>query len=404
MASRDQSPAVPGDRLDDSSPSPTTTDAPAGASGRARLPVRLLELVAGAERRRRLRLLQWVTAGGVYAVAALLMAVGVRSGWMDRDHLLAWSAFVCAGLAFAYVALRSGWSERFADPSLTQWQIVMGIVAVSWGYLISGPVRTVALFPLLLIFAFGAFALEGRKIARLALFASASVVVVTTLQALNPSPGRDLPLQSTLPVDWINLAMSLALLLALAVLAARLSALRTALGAKREALAHALDEVRRLATTDELTGLPNRRSMMGHLAEFHLQATSSGAGYCVAVIDIDHFKRINDRLGHAQGDALLRAFATRARAAVQHSDVIGRWGGEEFLLLMPTRSPEQARERVEALLAAMRGVRAGDWSLSFSAGVACFRPGDDAAALLQRADQAMYAAKQAGRARVELAH
>ena len=176
-------------------PGPSRDEAPGSAdSGPARSPARrLLEIVAGPHRHRRIRLLQWFTAGGVYAAAAALMATGIDSGWMRPEDLAVWSAFVACGLAFAYAALRSGWSEQLDDPALTQWQIALGIIAVSWGYLICGPVRTVALFPLLLIFAFGAFALEGRRIAVLAAFAAASLVAVTTLQSLNPSPTRDLP-------------------------------------------------------------------------------------------------------------------------------------------------------------------------------------------------------------------
>jgi diguanylate cyclase len=363
---------------------------------------RLLDVAAGHDRHRRIRLLQWVTAGGVYAAAALLMSTGIDDGWMRASDLMAWGGFVAAGLAFAYGALRSGWSERFADPALTQWQIAMGVIAVCWGYLICGPMRTIALFPLLLIFAFGAFALPGRRIAVLAAFASASLVVVTSLQALSTSPLRDAPPAATLPLDWINLAMSLVLLSALAVVAARLSALRANLNAKREALAHALDEVRRLATTDELTGLPNRRSMIERLAQRCDMPQGDPAPFCIAVIDIDHFKRINDSLGHAGGDAVLREFADRMRAALPPGDVPGRWGGEEFLVLMPGAGCEEAGRRLEALRQALRNVVAGAMPLTFSAGIACHRGGHELSALVQRADRAMYRAKNEGRDGIRL--
>ena len=361
---------------------------------------RALSCVASDDRTRRLRLLQWFTAGGVYVLAAVLMHSGIDAGWMARGAFVAWTLFVAAGIAFAYVALRTGWSERLGDPSLTQWQIAMGIVAVCWGYLICGPVRTVALFPLLLIFAFGAFALKGRRIALLATFASIGVVTVTVYQALHPSPARDQPDPATLPLDWINLAMSTGLLAALAILAARMSALRASLAAKREALARALAEVQRLATTDELTGLANRRSMIDRMVELR---AGKEADFCVAIIDIDHFKRINDTLGHAQGDAVLWRMADVAGAVLPAQDVLGRWGGEEFLLLMPGASVDAACERVAQLARSVREIRIGGRALTFSAGVARHRADEDLSGLVLRADRAMYAAKEQGRDAVRIA-
>jgi diguanylate cyclase (GGDEF)-like protein len=361
---------------------------------------RLLSLAASDDYYRRLRLLQWFTAGGVYVLAAFLMYTGIEDGWMERGSLAGWATFVGGGVTFAYVALRTGWSERFGDPSLTQWQIAMGIVAVCWGYLICGPVRTVAMFPLLLIFAFGAFAPEGRKIAALAVFASIGVAGVTSYQALHPSAARDQPDPATLPTDWINLAMSIGLLAALAILAARMSALRASLAAKREALSRALAEVQRLATTDELTGLPNRRSMIDRLVALR---DAGAQDVCVAILDIDHFKRINDTLGHAQGDAVLWRLADVAQSVLPSSDVIGRWGGEEFLLLMPGVGTDEACARVEALREAVRGVVVGGTALTFSAGVARLRADEDLSGLVLRADRAMYAVKERGRDGVRLA-
>ncbi|WP_460832383.1 GGDEF domain-containing protein [Lysobacter humi (ex Lee et al. 2017)] len=372
---------------------------PRGPGGRERV----LALVAGRDPRRRIRLLQWVTAGGVYAAAAALMVWGIDHGWMRAAHLVPWAAFVASGIVTAYVALRSGWSERLRDPALTEWQIAMAIVAVCWGYLICGPIRTVTLFPLLLIFAFGAFALPRRRIVGLALFASLSLVAVTGAHILGLAPSGDEPPAASLPLDVINLVMSVVLLSAFAVVAARLSALRSSLRDKGERLRQALAEVQRLATTDELTGLPNRRSMMQRLEGLRGSAGACGTGFCVAVIDIDHFKQINDSLGHAQGDAVLWTFADHARMHLRDTDLMGRWGGEEFLIVMLGLTLPQAVTRVESLLQATRGIDAASRPLTFSAGVAALQPDDDVSSLVLRADQAMYAAKQHGRNRVHAA-
>jgi drug/metabolite transporter (DMT)-like permease len=125
----------------------------------ARSPLRAgrwLDLLAGRSPRCRLRLLHWSIASLVYAGIALLLLTGVGQGWMRPGALAAWAGFVALVLAIGYVALRSGFSERFDDPALTMFQLSMGVVAVNWGYAICGPMRGSALFPLMVIFAFAA--------------------------------------------------------------------------------------------------------------------------------------------------------------------------------------------------------------------------------------------------------
>jgi diguanylate cyclase (GGDEF)-like protein len=159
------------------------------------------------------------------------------------------------------------------------------------------------------------------------------------------------------------------------------------------------------AVTDPLTGLLNRR---GFLEEAHtLQARQSAAGASLTVLmfDLDHFKSINDRYGHATGDDALRVFAATIKASMRASDIIGRLGGEEFVALLPSALPEAAAvaERVRAAfeIAANR-VSGHCLAATVSIGAACARmPGGDIDALLIRADAALYRAKSNGRNRVE---
>jgi diguanylate cyclase (GGDEF)-like protein len=374
------------------------TDARPSDTPRARS--RLVALLASRAPRRRLRLLQWSIATLVYAGIVLLLVAGVRQGWMRADSLRAWAAFVATVQLGSYVALRSGWSERFRDPSLSVWQLAMGVVAVNWGYLICGPMRTSALFPLMVIFAFGAFALRWRQIAFLTALAVASLVAAVALRTAYPQWGTA---QAVDPfrVDVNNVLMILVVLPALAVIAARLSGLRQKLRDQREALARALEEVERLAVSDELTGLPNRRSMQMLLDRSIALADRGIAPFCVAILDIDHFKAVNDELGHAAGDAVLRELARLGSAELRATDVLGRWGGEEFLLVMPggadAAGAALARIR-EAVAAGAHPAR----RITLSAGIAVHRAGEHADALLARADRALYAAKRGGRDRVVL--
>lgn len=362
----------------------------------------LVSLVASDDRHRRIRLLQWLIAGLVYLGAVLLLVVGLFQGWMALSRLLGLVGFLAVVLVAGYAALRSGWSERFADPSLTLWQLCMGVVAVAWGYLICGPMRTSALFPLMVIFAFAAFSLHWRHIAFLTLSAIGALLIAVALRYRYPGlAGLEIDADPLL-VDINNVLMIVVVLPALAVVAARLSSLRSKLRAQKAALSVALCEVQRLATRDELTDVPNRRSMGDALTRAGQLTGRGGPGFCIALLDLDRFKQLNDQLGHAGGDEVLRQFAMEAAASMRGTDVFGRWGGEEFLVLLPGLSLADARRAVERLQQRVRGSVVAGGPVTFSAGIAAYRRGEDVAATIARADDAMYAAKAAGRDAVRL--
>jgi diguanylate cyclase (GGDEF)-like protein len=157
--------------------------------------------------------------------------------------------------------------------------------------------------------------------------------------------------------------------------------------------------LREQAATDGLTGLLNHRGSQERLRREIEDAAAFGRALSVVVLDLDHFKRINDSYGHAEGDKALAAAAAKLRSVVRDGDAVGRLGGEEFVLVLPGVAGEQAAEAAERARAALAQVVIGGRRLQASAGVATW-PEDarDAADLLERADSALYAAKHAGRA------
>lgn len=188
---------------------------------------------------------------------------------------------------------------------------------------------------------------------------------------------------------------------------------RGALVAVNEELSRRVREVQALqaalrqqATQDALTGLYNRRHLNDTLPQLHALAAREGQPLALVIIDLDHFKQVNDRHGHAAGDRLLAAFGELLAHGSRRSDVACRYGGEEFCLLMPRTDAATARRKAQALLRQWRAQApaAGAEGLSFSAGVAdtLMAPGSPDA-LLRAADEALLGAKRGGRARVALA-
>lgn len=363
---------------------PVVAQASAGGGWRA--------VLLGVDGRVRTRVLQFAIASAVYVGSSLGLVLGVAQGWITAAHVGGWVAFVGGATLLNYGLLRSGYSERFADPSLSAWQLSVGVTAALWGYAIGGSMRAAALYPLMVIFAFGAFTLRARQIALLTVYALGGLAVLMLLQA---PPGATATVGQTAFNTWWMLAIALS---GLAIVAARLSGLRARLRQQREALGRALADVERLAAGDELTGLPNRRSMTQHLDRLQALAPLPGTTCLVALLDIDCFKSINDTLGHEAGDTVLRNFARLARAQLRDTDVLGRWGGEEFLLVAQGRSGRDGVERaLERIRIAVRHEAHPHSTVTFSAGIAVLEAGDTAAAALARADRALYAAKADGR-------
>lgn len=158
-----------------------------------------------------------------------------------------------------------------------------------------------------------------------------------------------------------------------------------------------------LATTDSLTGIPNRRVLSSLLEREVELARRHGTPVSLVMYDLDYFKRVNDTFGHDEGDNVLRTVTTLVKATIRSTDVVVRWGGEEFMLLMPRTDVSAARNVAEKLRLAIAGHdfdKVGKLTVSF--GVTAFEPKDNLISLLKRVDDALYCAKEHGRNRIEI--
>jgi diguanylate cyclase (GGDEF)-like protein len=182
------------------------------------------------------------------------------------------------------------------------------------------------------------------------------------------------------------------------------SSMRELLYRRSKDLAAANARIEELAQLDELTGALNRRYIMKCLNDEIAKAQRNATTCCIAIIDLDHFKKINDHFGHPVGDEVLRAFAISVFANIRTIDRFGRQGGEEFLLILPDTDIDlaiQTLDRLRSLITELNwSAIAQDLTLTISAGISAIRHNDTPEDILARADLALYRAKDTGRDRV----
>jgi diguanylate cyclase (GGDEF)-like protein len=325
-----------------------------------------------------------------WSIAILLLVFAAWDAYADPAH---WRSAFQVRLVGAIVVVATGLVQLM--PGMANWmsllakfRLVIAVVTATlaatmldrgYGFAIAGVVAIILTGPYI--------AIDARDLLAMNIAALLALAVVMVVVSLNP-------------FDMIGTGVFMLLAVAVSML----------LGRVLEAVhrrAFALDlELRRDARTDALTGLDNRRAMQERGLLELKRASRAGAPVSLILCDIDHFKSINDRYGHEAGDSVLRAVAATLRAALRETDLLGRWGGEEFLAVLvdsDARRAADVAERMRAGVAAMPLVGIPERA-TISIGVSTRQDVEDAAivweALLKQADAHLYQAKSAGRNRV----
>jgi len=358
---------------------------------------------AGASGPRALRQrLRWIAATAAsYAVDTVFLGLFALAGTLPAQIALWYGAAAAAACVLAALAYARGWNQRFRDRNLTE-PLIMFAILLQLAVVMAAPqVAFPFLANLFTVFAFGMLWLSLRD----AVVVWSAGVFGAGVVFYAVGRGFAAPAGSAVEIglSWAYFSLILGRCLLVSVAAGEA---RARLAESRRQLADTLDQVQRLASRDELTRALNRRSLHSALERERQRAARSGHPFCVAMIDLDHFKRVNDTYGHGAGDAVLRAFADTVHEKMRATDVFGRYGGEEFMLVLVGSAAPQALEAVERVRLA---VAARDWRdlspdapVTMSAGVAAYRAGEPVEALLQRADRALYRAKGEGRNRTVL--
>ena len=336
-------------------------------------------------------------------------------GFIDVSvHILVLAvSLALLGNVVFFVLLRTGLNRYWPDPSLTLPQMLVATFWVMLLMALAPQVRGILLLLYVVVFLFGVFRLSRREY----LLLTGLVLVAYGLVVL-----RDLYLRSNdipLPLEVLQPVVLAATLVWLAFFGSYVGRLRETVSRRNAELAAALRQNRELATHDDLTGAYNRRHIIELLEQERLRAQRTGRSFCVCLMDLDHFKEINDRYGHLAGDDVLKQFAERVQGEIRALDQVGRdgkdwsadasnfgrYGGEEFLLVLPETGLDGAvscSERIRQRVADSHfQTEGGLLNMTVSCGLTAHRPGEDIRATLARADRALYLAKDKGRNRVE---
>lgn len=346
------------------------------------------------DERQTLRVARFLMAAGTSLLVCVALLICSFLGLFPWRAAIDGSVGILALVLIFYLLFRSGINQRFADPSLTTEQVGAAILLLAYVMYHAGPARAVLTPFYLVAMLFGVLRLNARRmmvLALLALLAHAVMLHLLYLRAPGMNAGAAL-------AEFIVLAVVLPWF---AVMGGYVNRLRSRLSDSHRNLQQAFERIGELVIRDELTGVYNRRYLMEALAREQSRAERLGAPFAVCLIDIDRFKSINDSHGHATGDRVLKEFARLVPPELRAVDVHGRFGGEEFLIVLPGTGMAGAqacaeRVRARAAAAAIPGVP----QVTITVGVAVYAGKEPVSALLARADKALYEGKNSGRNRV----
>lgn len=307
-------------------------------------------------------------------------------------------AFFWVGVICFTIALRSGFNKRFADPSLTIPQMLWGTSFLLVIAYLLNDWRGLILMAYFAMLSFGFFKLRFREFLSVGLFAILGYILIILYVFINE------PDRIQIKLELIQLAIFTGTVFVMLYTGSAIHRLRERSKKQYVDLQAALEVNKLLATTDELTGLFNRRFFMEKLAEQKALSERNDSDFVIFYCDLDHFKHINDTFGHHTGDVVLQKFSEILKSSIREIDYAARFGGEEFVCLLVDTDIENAKKVTERIRKSLASYNFNDIAPSLhstvSIGIANFKQFNTIQETLMSADNRMYRAKHMGRNRV----
>jgi diguanylate cyclase len=347
------------------------------------------------ESKQRLRLRRFVQASIFSVLYLVVLVIFYTQDKVDRETLFEACAIVATIIFGFFIVFRLGLNLRFPDPSLTVFQLLAAVFTMLFVVYRAPDTRLAFTAFFFVALMFGMLRCSGTKLAMLGLVSLAAFALVIGCRY---SDNHDAETARLDMLQFVVIAITFPWFLFIGGRVKRLQRDLLEVNIK-------LEDIEERARHDDLTGVYNRRALMVAMEESKQRANASGEPLSICVIDLDLFKRYNDEFDHLTGDRVLQAFAQAARDGLRSTDVFGRYGGDEFVQILPHTAlagamldAERLRNRISTLeipFAPSMG------PLTVSIGVAQYRPGETIVQSFARADGALYKAKQLGRNRVE---
>lgn len=359
----------------------------------------LLGLIPDNDPNQALRVKRFLMAALVYVIAVAMMGLYVREGIMETRHWAWLSVAIGFYNLLVYTFLRSGRNESLRDPSITGWQMVGACVFMASTMYLVDAARGALLLLYLVLLQFGVLRLRVWQYVFLGLFAL--VAYAGAIAAVHVHR----PLDVNLRIEMLQFAALAVMVPCGAFFAGYVGGLRRAVRDRQIALQRANERVHELSQLDQLTGVRNRRSIIDAVEQERERAERLGQPLSVVLLDLDDFSAINRAHGHDVGDDILARVAAGMRAPLSPIDSIGRYGGEEFLVILPDSDVDEAMRTAERLRQAVETCRPGELApsigrLGLSVGVAALAEDESAWHLIDRARHAADDAHERGGSRV----
>lgn len=354
--------------------------------------------------RRFIRLKRFYMALASYALSAVvyLALMNFSPGLFSRGDWMMMVMGLLTGQCYFFWQLRFGDTESRDDPSMAFPQIIVGLTWHLFVVIDSAELRDIWMIGYMMPMMFGVLALRPISLA------TAAAYCMLTYSAVIFCDYVFLPQRFDAAAEAGRVFVLFAMLTWAVLFGGYVSGLRNKLSRRNHELRDALTDIQKLSTRDDLTQAFNRRYIMDALKKEKSRCDRGGGTFSVILMDLDHFKSINDQYGHLAGDRVLVTFCDRIRNSLRGMDILdtlprselARYGGEEFIVLLPETDLAGAMKCAERICSVTRKEPIEDvFNITVSAGVASYVRDEPVESLLQRADQGLYKAKDRGRDR-----